>query len=407
MVPPMRTLLICAFLLGCSSSSSQNGDDTTIDGGADADPDGGTELVDPAWPADVPLESAIDFPPYLNLLDGTTVVVSWRTTTATTGVVRYGTTPAKGSELASTTSGNLHHVTLSGLTAGAAYYYEVEITGTPVVRHGVFVLPGRSTWRLMHSGEFHAPSESANVAKFVAKIREFRPHVLLESGDMVDNGDDLAHWRSYFRTSAPWISNVLLLPSHSNHVNGSGGSSLLKDLFVIPNNERWYATRYGQMQLINIDSTKDANADVMTTELPWVQQQASTMHDGADDPTFVVAAWHHPACSSQYYTRQGERAWVQDNLVAAFKANGGVDLILAAHDKYYERSTIAGGIVHVITNVGNVSPEIPGGNHPACTVEKSSRSSQSLLLIDVNGKTLKGRVIDQNFADLDAFAITK
>jgi hypothetical protein len=40
----------------------------------------------------------------------------------------------------------------------------------------------------------------------------------------------------------------------------------------------------------------------------------------------------------------------------AFKANGGVDLILAAHDKYYERSTITGGIVRVITNIGNSSP---------------------------------------------------
>ena len=404
----MRALWICVLVVGCSSSGSQNtGDDTPPDGDV-IDPDGGTtDFVDPAWPADMPLESAIDFPPYLNLMDATTVVVSWRTTNATTGVVRYGTTSAKGTEATSSTSGNLHHVTLSGLTAGAAYYYEVAITGTNVVRQGVFVLPGRPVWRLMHSGEFHAPSESSNVAKYAPKIREFRPHVILESGDMVDDGNSLSDWRSYFRTSAPWISNVLLLPSHSNHVNGTGGNSLLKDLFVIPNNERWYATRYGQMQIINIDSTKDANADIMSAEVPWVQQEASAMHDGTDDPTFVVAAWHHPACSSQYFTRQGERAWVQDNLVAAFKANGGVDLILAAHDKYYERNTITGGIVHVITNVGNVSPEIPGGNHASCTVEKSSRSSQSLLLIDVDNKTLKGRVIDQNMADLDSFMIAK
>lgn len=377
------------------------------DSGPDPDGDQTAELVDPMWPPDVPLESAIDFPPYANLMDATTVVISWRTTTATTGVVRYGTTPAKGLEAASTASNNLHHVTLSDLEAGKAYYYEVAITGTPIVRQGVFVLPGRMTWRLMQSGEFHAPSESSNVVKFTAKIREFRPHVIVESGDMVDDGNDLTHWRSYFRTSAPWISNVLLLPSHSNHVNGNGGNTLLKDLFVIPNNERWYTTRYGQMQIINIDSTKDANADVMTSEVPWVQQQAGAMHDGTDDPTFVVASWHHPACSSQYYTRQGERAWVQDNLVSAFKANGGVDLILAAHDKYYERNTITGGIVHVITNIGNVSPEIPGGNHPSCTVEKSSRSAQSVLFIDVKDKTLTGRVLDQNMAELDTFTISK
>lgn len=397
-----------AVLVACSSSSSQNqGDDTPIIDAADTPIDGAQELVDPQWPAEAPLESIVDFPPYLSLLDAKTVVVSWRTTASSTGVVRFGKTPSKGIEVASMTTGNLHHVTLSDLEPSMAYYYEVAITGTPVVRQGVFVMPGRTAWRLMHSGEFHAPSESSNVAKFAAKIREFRPHVVLESGDMVDDGNSLSDWRSYFRTSAPWISNVLLLPSHSNHVNGGGGNTLLKDLFVIPNNERWYATRIGQMQIINIDSTKDANADIQTAEVPWVQQQASAMHDGSDDPTFVVASWHHPACSSQYFTRQGERAWVQDNLVAAFKNNGGVDLILAAHDKYYERSTITGGIVHVITNIGNVSPEIPGGNHASCTAVKTARSSQSLLFVEVADKKLTGNVIDGDLAPLDSFTIVK
>nr|MBA2545033.1 hypothetical protein [Deltaproteobacteria bacterium] len=70
-----------------------------------------------------------------------------------------------------------------------------------VWRKGVFVMPGRAGWRFLHSGEFHAPSEAENVAKFAAAIREFRPHVLLESGDMVDDGNSLSQWRSYLRTS--------------------------------------------------------------------------------------------------------------------------------------------------------------------------------------------------------------
>jgi hypothetical protein len=403
----MRAVLICALVVACSSSnSSQLGDDVPVDAPT-SDPDGGdTTYVDPAWPADVPLESAIDFPPYANLLDATTVVISWRTTAATTGVVRYGTTAAKGSEATSTTAGNLHHVTLSGLTAGAAYYYEVAITGTSVVRQGVFVLPGRPTWRLMHAGEFHAPSESSNVAKFASAIREFRPHVVLESGDMVDDGNVFAQWRDYVRTSAPWIGNVLLLPSHSNHVNGPGGNANLEELFVLPDTERWYTTRYGQVEFFTVDSTY-AYPEVMTDEVPWLAGRAAAAHDGVDDPTFVVAAWHYPACSSQYLSRAPDRSWVQDNLVATLVANGGVDLILAAHDKYYERSTITGGIVHVITNLGYISPEIAGGNHPACTAEKTSRSHQSVGLFTVDGRTLAMRALDETGAELDVVTITR
>ena len=86
-------------------------------------------------------------------------------------------------------------------------------------------------------------------------------------------------------------------------------------------------------------------------------------------------------------------------------------LLLPSHSNHVNGSggntQLAGGIVHVITNVGNVSPEIPGGNHPSCSVQQSSRSSQSLLLIDVNGKMLSARVFDQNMAELDTFAIAK
>jgi hypothetical protein len=403
-----RNLVLAALAAGCGGGSNPGTGDDAPDAGADASfHDAASDVIDPQWPEDSPIPPEIDFPPWLNLVDGTTVAVSWRTVAATTGKVRFGKTAALGEELASGTAANLHHVSLTGLEAGAAYYYEVAVDGTSAVRHGVFVMPGRMQWRFAHSGEFHAPSESSNAAKFTTAIRAFRPHVLLESGDMVDDGNDLGHWRSYMRTSAPWISNVLLLPSHSNHVNGSGGNTNFKDLFVLSENERWYATRYGQVQFFNLDSTFYVNGDVMSTMVPWLGPKVAAAHDGTDDPKFVIASWHSPACSSQYFTRFTERNWAQDNLVATFKANGGVDLIFAAHDKYYERSTITGGIVHVIENVGQVSPEIPGNNHANCTSIKMSREKQTMGLVTVDGSMLSARVVDETGTDFDTFQIAK
>jgi len=398
-----RALCLFSLLAACSSSSSGTADDS----GDDDDADGSVSMVDPEWPADEPLPPAFDFPPYLNLLDPTTVAVSWRTPEATTGVVRFGTTPELGQQIAASTSEVEHHVTLSGLAAQSAYYYEVEVDGTGAIRKGVFVLPGRSQWRFMQSGELHAPSESENVAEFAPAIRAFKPHVLVESGDMVDDGDDMNHWRSYMQTAAPWISNVLLLPSHSNHVNGSGGNANLLELFVVPNNERWYTTRYSQVQFFNIDSTYAANTDVGTTQIDWIKTESMKAHDGTDDPTFVIGSWHHPACSSQYYTRGGERDWVWEHLVPAFKDNGGIDLILAAHDKYYERSTMTGGIHHLITNIGNTSPEIPGNNHDDCTAVKTERDTKSTAFFTVDGNTVNAQVVNETGAEIDAFSMTK
>ena len=85
----------------------------------------------------------------------------------------------------------------------------------------------------------------------------------------------------------------------------------------------------------------------------------------------------------------------------------GIDLILAAHDKYYERSTITGGIVHVITNIGEVAPNIPGGNHPDCTAIKTDRSTQSTAFVTMDGDRMSGRVVDETGAELDTFSIQK
>jgi hypothetical protein len=386
------TALALCLVSACSPGS---GDDTE------------TMATDPAWPPFAPLPPELDFPPYLNLVDATTVAVSWRTTEVTTGTVRYGTTQTLGSEAASSTPGNVHHVTLANLEPATAYYYEVSITGTDVTRPGVFVTPGASRWRFIALGEYHAPGFSTSVGAFAEPIRAFRPHVAVESGDMVDDGDDLAHWRSYLRTSAPWISNVLLLPAHSNHVEGTAGNDHLLDLFVLPNNERWYETRYGQVQFVTLDSHESANDDIETDELPWVASVAAAAHDGVDDPTFLIGMWHHPACSSQYASRASSRSWVHDHLVKPFKDNGGIDLILAAHDKYYERSTITGDIVHVITNIGSISPEIPGQDHPACTPVKTERNTRSTALITVDGATLSAQVIDDFGDEVDAFTIAK
>lgn len=397
--------------LAACSSQGQAGSADDDDGSPTADASGitgdGAAFTEPDWPAESPIPPELDFPPYLTMLDASTIVVSWRTNAKTTGTVDFGTTPALGTTVADATSSNLHHVTLPNLAPQTAYYYSVKVDGTSAVRSGVFVTPGASTWRFMHSGEYHAPGDSAGAAKFAGQIRAFKPHMIVESGDMVDVGDDITHWRSYFRTSAPWISNVILLPAHSNHVNGSGGNGMLKDIFVLPNNERWYTTRYGQVEIVSIDSTYDANSDVASTEVPWIKAQAAAAHDGTDDPTFLIATWHYPACSSQYATRATQRTWVQTNLVGAFKSNGGVDLILAAHDKYYERSTIKGGIVQLITNIGNISPEIPGQNHPDCTAEKTLRNSRSTAFFTIDGTRLSASITDETGAEIDSFSIAK
>lgn len=367
-----------------------------------------TSATDPAWTPDEPLPDAFDFPPWITMPAANQIVVSWRTVASTTGTVRYGTSPTTlDHTVISANPGELHHADLGVLSPATAYYYEVAIDGTNARRRGVFVVPGMDNWRFVHLGEFHAPSESAHTAAFASAIRAFRPHVVVESGDMVDNGDDLAHWRSYMRTAAPWISNVILLPAHSNHVNGFQGNALVHDLFVLPGNERWYTTRVGQIEFITVDSTFDTDnfPEISEVETAWLQDRVAEAHDGVDDPALVIAAWHYPACSSHYPSRGDLRSWIFDNLLQATIDGGGIDMLLVGHDKYYERSLINGSIVQVQANAGKLSPESAGGNHAGCEAVATDTAARSVPLFTVTGSQLHASVRNEQGSVIDSFTV--
>lgn len=367
----------------------------------------GTE-EDPAWPELQPLVAPFDFGPWLTMPEPGHIVVSWATTADRTGTVRFGTEPDDLDQSAATSSlDNVQHVAIGPLEPGTPYYYEVEVGG--VTRGGVFTTPGRDSWRFIHQAEFHSPTMNVFVALWADAIRAFRPHVVVESGDMVDNGDNPDHWRGYFRTAAPWISNVILLPAGSNHVKGADGNAFLKALFVLPGNERWYPTRYGAVQFLTLDSTFDSSADIEADEPAWIADEVAAAHDGDDDPEFLIAAWHYPACSSSYASRNQLRSWIMTHFIDTMRASGGIDLALVGHDKYYERSIITGGpgIVHVQSNIGKRSPSDPGNNHPDCIPVVTNTSTLSVPFFTVEPGRLSARVLDAEGAEIDSFVIEK
>jgi hypothetical protein len=294
-----------------------------------------------------------------------------------------------------------HRVRFTDLEPGAAYGYEVEMNGA--VRRGTFRAPGGALVRAVQVGEFHAPSASPEAAAFGPVIREFSPHLLIESGDMVDDGQDLTHWIDYLRSSAAWISNVLLLPAHSNHVGGEAGVDHMRCVFELPEDRVWYATRYGLVEVLTIAS----ESELIDGQKSWMRGSAEAAHDGEDDPAFLLASWHHPACSSHYESRASTRERIMEDVVAELVAGGGVDLVLVGHDKYYERSTIEGGIPHVMTNAGRVSPGKPGNNHPMCTTEATALEGNTVLLLELDDARIAMRAVRPDGSTLDELEIAR
>jgi hypothetical protein len=376
-----------------------------------------TGPTDPAWPPAVAIAPPFDLGPWATMPDRATIAIGWRTTAPTLGWLELVASPDGALEVdwaaaervddPAAAAAELHEVRLAGLAPATAYRYRVHAEGDDGFREGVFVTSGAERWRFVHLAELHAPTDAAFAAEFAGPIRRFRPHLAIESGDMVDFGDELDDWRTYFAVSAPWVSNLILLPAHSNHVNGTGGSALLRSLFALPDNERWYTTRYGDVELVSLDSTYELNPDT-ALEGDFVRQRLAEALAAADPPRHVVAAWHYPACSSLYQDRAAQRRWVIDELVAALGETEAFRLALVGHDKYYERSRLAVAgreVTHVMANVGKLAPGVSGDNAPECTTEVTLPEVRSLGTYAVEGDVIRGWTVDPDDAELDAFVV--
>jgi hypothetical protein len=361
-----------------------------------------------AWPDDAPLAPGFATPTWLTMPEPGRIALGWRTVAPETAVVVLASAgDGLGTSIAAPAPATLHHVDLGVLPAATTFRYRV-VLASGAAREGVFTTPGLEEWRFVHLAEFHAPSDSDEVARFAGAIRAFQPQLVVESGDMMNDGDDEEQWLDYLNTARPWISNVILLPAHSNHVNGVAGNPILTALFELPNNERWYTTRYGAVEIVTLDSTYDGDAPDIDTQPAWIEGSMAASREAPDPPRFTVGAWHYPACSSHFASRSPSRRWVIDNLMGAFAAAGGLDLILVGHDKYYERSILTVGgqhVPHVMANAGKLSPSRAGDNEPECVPIVTDVDTRSLVLVGVARDRMVGQVIDQEGALLDEFTV--
>ena len=379
-------------------------------------PAAGDAAFDLAWPPDEPLPPGFDAPPWLTMPAPGHVAVGWLTRDEVTAQLEVEQVAGPAGPpppvplhrvVVLDTPARLHRVDLGPLPVASGFRYRV-LLASGEEREGVFATPGQPASRFVHLAEFHAPTESHQVARFAGAIRAFRPQLVIESGDMVNDGDDPAQWRDYLRTSAPWISNVILLPAHSNHANGLLGNATLRSYFQLPGNERWYLTRWGQLAIVTLDSTYNGPSPDIADQEAWLRETMPALRAGPDAPELVIGAWHYPACSSSYAGRSESRRWVIEHILTPLVETGGVDLVLVGHDKYYERSEVevAGErVVHVMANAGKLSPSTAGSNEPECTPVVTDTATRSLLMARVSPGLLEVQVLDQDGARLDVFEL--
>ncbi len=323
----------------------------------------GRSTRDPRLSTRSGLLAALTRGPYLQRGTPNSVVVRWRTDSATNSRVRYGPAPDDLPNFVDdSASVTAHVVTLTGLQPETKYYYSVGST-TQTLAGGdadtFFVtsppvgarLPIR-IWAIGDSGTATADARRVRDA-YEAFTGDQYTNVWLMLGDNAyPDGTDGQYQAAVFDTYPLRLRQTVLWPTFGNHDGHSASSSSQTgpyyDIFTLPSaaqaggvpsgTEAYYSFDHGNVHFVCLNSY-DLSRSPSGAMLTWLGDDlAATSQD------WVIAFWHHPPYSKGSHNSDTEIELVQMRQNALPILEGaGVDLVLAGHSHSYERSYLLDG----------------------------------------------------------------
>jgi hypothetical protein len=300
--------------------------------------------------------------PYLQNGTPDSVIVRWRTNTATDSRVSFGTNPAALSTNADDpTSTTEHQIQLNGLTPDTQYYYSIGST-TAVLASGsdysFFTAPSvgavQSTriWVLGDSGTKDAVA--AGVRNGYASFTGTRnTDVWLMLGDNAyETGTDQEYQAAVFDMYPSFLRQSVLWSTIGNHDTAQSTNPSLTipyfQIFNLPTageaggvasgTEKYYSFDHANIHFICLDSMTSSRQPG-SPMLTWLQSDLESTTQ-----QWIVAFWHHPAYTKGSHNSDTETELIEmrQNVLPILEA-GGVDLVLAGHSHCYERSYFING----------------------------------------------------------------
>ncbi len=403
--------------------------------------------------------------PYLQLQTPTSIIVRWRTATATDSSVQYGLDPeSRTNTVNDATVTTEHIVQLANLTPDTRYVYAIGTTdGGLVVNTNYYfstappVGTSRPTriWFISDYGFKDSGEASVRDSYFnyVAPVKPADVWITGGDNDQTD-GTDAHDQDAIFGTTYGYgnlIRNVPLRPTIGNHdaMTSSGGPYYAN--FSMPTNgeaggvpsgtEHYYSFDYNNIHFISLDSiVGNLSSSTNTAMAQWLRQDLATTTQ-----KWIIAYWHgapYTKGSHDSDSTTDTLAWMvqmRQNIVPILESYG-VDLVLNGHSHVYERTWLlqghygfsttfsetnkvdggdgrvdgsgaylkslrSAGTIYVTAAVGGQLQNHMSVQHPAHLLKISD--SLGSLVIDVNGDRLDFQFLNTSGTALDHFTISK
>ncbi|MSU34236.1 MAG: metallophosphoesterase family protein [Pedosphaera sp.] len=306
-------------------------------------------------------------------------------------------------------------------------------------------------WVLGDGGTGREPQYAVHQAMLDTTRKEGRPiDFWIYAGDMAyGTGRDVEFQARFFEAYDHTLRHKVCWPAMGNHEGftskGTTGIGPYYDAYIVPTRgevggvasgtEAYYSFDYGNMHFICLDS-HDLDRKPTSAMAKWLQADLDKAQ--AD---WLIAFWHHPPYTKGSHDSDKEKDLTEmRRYIMPIIEAGGVDVVLTGHSHTYERSMLMDGAYatptvseSVILDDGDGDPSGDGpyrksagihahegtvqvvngnagqtlGRTGTLPVMKRTIVEHGSVLVNVNGDTLVGRMINRNGSQRDLFSIVK
>ena len=232
-------------------------------------------------------------------------------------------------------------------------------------------------------------------AKIAARIATLSPDLVVNTGDLIENGTIEAIWPRFFAAERGMLAGSLLLPAAGNHDE----RNLLNDSTMRRYFPRapWYEFTAGVVRLIFVDSNRAY--DPGSAQGAWIAAHlASAVEDRkAGRIAWICVVHHHPPFSSAAH---GSEMTAQRELVPVYERYG-VDVVFNGHDHNYEHLE-KNGIPYFVTGGGGAPLYDTGRVLPESRLHAKVFH---FLQVDADAKSFSVTAIDTDGNVLDRVAL--
>jgi hypothetical protein len=253
-------------------------------------------------------------------------------------------------------------------------------------------------------GDFSSDNATAPTRDVANLVKSWNPDFIATVGDnnypdgsasTID--DNVGQWYhafigNYKGSYGGGASPNKFWPALGNHdYNSSQGYKPYTDYFTLPNNERYYSTVQGNVEVfvINSDSHEPNGTSSTSTQGQWLKNALA-----ASTAKWKLVLFHHPAYSSGSIGNNGYMQWPFQQW--------GASAVISGHDHDYERIDKA-GFPYFVNGLAGESIVGFGGTISGSKVRYNG--DYGAMLIDTSSSSMTFKFINRSGQTIDSFTL--